>query len=190
MDQRTGATPRRGVLFLGRDGGRQPGNAVSLSTLTCSGTPAASSWPTLASIPARSRPTSATSTSGIRCATPSSRRCDSRLEKSSSCPKNLPDHPSCENRGEYRATDCKKISPFFCKKISDHHFLKPRKNIRVRRCNRTRLMGPYSCRGIGGRARGKEAPTTDQIELTESQQFAVACRFDQANRLSFDAFVC
>ena len=58
--------------------GSRPGLA-SRCIRTCYGTLAAMPWPTGATTPGLCKPISGTKTSSIRCATPSSRRCGSRI---------------------------------------------------------------------------------------------------------------
>jgi len=58
--------------------GSRPGLA-SKHIRTCFGTPAATRWPTGGTTRGRCRPISGTKTSSTRCATPSYRRCGSRI---------------------------------------------------------------------------------------------------------------
>ena len=60
--------------------------SISRSTLTCCATPAASSWPTTASIPERSKPILATSRSSVRCVIPSWRRLGSKAYSGTAAP--------------------------------------------------------------------------------------------------------
>ena len=63
----------------GRAGGRSRPSWASRRTRTCSGTPAATRWPTKGTTRAPCKPTSATATSSTPCATPSYRRRGSRI---------------------------------------------------------------------------------------------------------------
>ena len=77
-------SPRRALPGLWSALARPPGSA-SRPTRTCCGTPAASRWPTRATIRGRCRPTSATRISSTRCATPSCRPIGSRISGGADC---------------------------------------------------------------------------------------------------------